>query len=108
MKLTPPQLLPAHQETTISFSKLSREIVMDIFERIGGRERLASVAEEDPKWFYDKGFFRLTAPEKTEVRAELSVAELLLQLDNKRYEENVIDITPSRETVEQKPSDPDA
>lgn len=67
---------------------------MDVFERIGGRDRLVAVAEEDPKWFYDKGFFRLTAPEKVEARSEQSVAELLLELDRKR-DQQIIDITPS-------------
>lgn len=91
--LKPPQYVPVQQESgAISFSRMSREVVMDVFDMIGGREKLAEIASEDPKWFFEKGFFRLTAPEKVETRSEASVAELLLQLDRER-EANTINIT---------------
>ena len=104
--LKPPQAVPVQQEGgPLSFSRLSREIVMDVFAMMGGKERLAKVAEDDPKWFYEKGFFRLTAPEKTEIRNEVSVADLLLELDRQR-DANSINITAySAEATSQHDSD---
>lgn len=61
-----------------------RGITLAAFEGIGGIRRLIEVANEDPKWYYEKLFSRLVQPERQVVaEAEDDVEDLLKKLDRK-------------------------
>lgn len=91
-KLTIPSQSPSG---VIKPSKYSRGLVMQAAEMIGGLERLAEQADEDPKWFFEKIFVRLMAPEKEEQKEE-TIAEIIAKLD-----ERMIDVTPVKEAKDE-------
>jgi len=73
----------------IDTAKYSRMAILEVFERIGGIERFVTVADANPKWYYEKLFAKTVQPEKIEVSRDKSVAELLAELDQK-----MVDVTP--------------
>lgn len=77
------------QDGVVDTARYSRLAILEVFERIGGMDRLAEVADENPKWFYEKLFKATVQPERIEVARDKSVAELLAELDSK-----MIDVTP--------------
>lgn len=70
-------------------ARFSRLAILEVFERIGGIDKFTEVAEENPKWFFEKMFKATVQPEKIEAARDKSVAELLAELDSK-----MIDVTP--------------
>lgn len=80
----------------VSTSKLSRLAVANVFERIGGEDRLEEVANEDPKWFFEKMYRNLMQPERGEDSKEKTVAELLAELDSQ-----IINVTPTKITTKE-------
>lgn len=82
MLTKPPAIVdgPLGIQDTAKFSRLA---IIEVFERIGGIDRLAEVAEAEPKWFFEKMFKATVQPEKIEVSREKTVAELLEELDKK-------------------------
>lgn len=64
--------------------RYARGVTLAAFAGIGGVRRLTEVADEDPKWFFEKMFSKLVQPEKVVV-AESSddVEDLLRKLDRK-------------------------
>lgn len=61
----------------------SLDAAQEVFERIGGVDRLAQMADENPKWYYEKIWRQTIQVEKVEVTREKTVAELLSELDAK-------------------------
>lgn len=62
-------------------SKYARGITLAAFEGIGGIRRLIEVADEDPKWYYEKLFSKLVQPERQVVaETEDNVEDLLKKL----------------------------
>lgn len=64
--------------------KYARGVTLAAFAGIGGVRRLTEVADDDPKWFFEKMFSKLVQPEKVVV-AESSddVEDLLRKLDRR-------------------------
>lgn len=86
----PPMLIdgPAGMQDTSKFSRLA---ILQVFENIGGIEKFTEVAEEDPRWFFEKMFGKTVQPEKVEVGRDKTVAELLKELDSK-----MVNVTPRK------------
>lgn len=91
LKKPPPPALMSMNGDVSDTARYSRLAILEVFERIGGVDRLAEVADENPKWFFEKMFRSTVQPEKIEVSKEKTVAELLEELDRK-----MIDVTPRR------------
>lgn len=92
----PPSVPVQGPNGLMNTSRISRGSVMRVYEAIGGDERLAQVADENPMWFYEKGFFKMMAPERDPVADQRSIADILREIDRER-EANTINITPERE-----------
>lgn len=63
---------------------------MQVFERIGGIDRLTEVADKDPKWYYQHMFTKTIQPEKVVAVSEKSIAEMLAELDAQ-----MVQVTPN-------------
>lgn len=72
-----------------SASRYVRHAVLTAFDNIGGTRRLTEVADEDPKWFFEKIFSKLIAREPEEKQAD-GVEDLLDIIDAESQE--VIDV----------------
>jgi hypothetical protein len=90
LKKPPPPAIMSTPDGMMDTARYSRLAILEVFERIGGIDRLAEVADENPKWYFEKMFRATVQPEKIEVAKEKSVAEILAELDAK-----MIDVTPS-------------
>lgn len=76
--------------------KYARGVTLAAFQGIGGVRRLTEVADEDPKWFYEKLFAKLVQPERQIVaESDDDVEDLLKKLDRK-----VVDVDEVVSTVE--------
>lgn len=78
-----PQTLPygdADGAVILHAGRYARECVLVAFEMIGGVERMASWASENPTDFYTKVFTKVITKE-VEVHASEGVEDLLLRLD---------------------------
>jgi len=62
---------------------MTKRAYQNVFERLGGEDRLLEEAEKDPKWFYEKIHSKVLQPEKIEISKDKTVAELLAELDEK-------------------------
>jgi len=81
--LTKPPAIIQGPDGIMDMAKYSKRAVLEVFERIGGVDRLAEVADDEPKWFFEKLFGKTIQPEKIEITRERTVAELLAELDEK-------------------------
>jgi hypothetical protein len=81
-------------------SRYSRLATLEVFERMGGTDALLAVAQENPKWFYEKIWVRTIQPEKESAEKEKTVVDLLNELDQKMKE---IDPGYAGGTIDAKP-----
>lgn len=89
--LKPPANLIQTPHGLVDSSRFTRNAVLEVFERIGGVDRLADEADKDAKWFFEKMMRTLIQPEKIEISREKTIAEMLAELDA-----SMVDITPDR------------
>lgn len=73
-------------------TKFARVAMNQVFENIGGVEKLTELAMEEPKWFMEKMWVKTLQPEKVVADRERSVAELLAELDAK-----MVNVSPAIE-----------
>lgn len=78
----PPSVIQTNGQL-MDTSRFSRVAIQEVFERIGGVDRLAVEADQNPKWFFEKMFAKTIQPEKVVEDKEKTVAELLAELDSK-------------------------
>ncbi|NJL72962.1 MAG: hypothetical protein HC888_16135 [Candidatus Competibacteraceae bacterium] len=64
-----------------SAGKYARNAVMTVFDQIGGVERLAEVADENPEWFYEKLFAKTITREVETQKPEKSIDDYLDIID---------------------------
>lgn len=100
--LTKPPALIEGPGGLVDSSKFARNAIHQVFENIGGVEKLTEEALKDPKWFFSKMFVKTVQPEKVEVQRDKTVAELLAELDAKMQNvtPGVIDVQVSREQAD--------
>lgn len=79
-----------HGELLQSAGKRSRQLVMDAFEMIGGVERFAQWASDNPDDFYTK-LFTKTITTESEVNHTHGVESVLDELEAAEAAGNVID-----------------
>jgi len=65
----------------VSAGKYAREAVIATFHNIGGVERMTEVAEDDPKWFFEK-LFSKTIIRESEVETRKGIEDVIDALDN--------------------------
>ena len=70
--------------------RFSRGVVRSVFESIGGVERMAEWADENPSDFYTK-IFAKTITRETEVQTSEGVERLLDRLDEAEANGEIID-----------------
>lgn len=73
-----------------NMGKFSRGVVRSVFESIGGVERMAEWADENPAEFYTK-IFAKTITRETEISASEGVEALLERLDAAEDAGEIID-----------------
>lgn len=69
---------------------------MAAFLNIGGVQRLTEVADDDPKWFFEKMFSKLVTPEKPVVAEDDDDVEALL----KKLDRTVIEAEVTEESTD--------
>jgi len=79
-----------HGELMQSAGKRSRQLVMDAFEMIGGAERFAQWASENPSDFYTKLFSKTIATE-AEVNHSVGIEAALADLEEAERAGMVLD-----------------
>jgi hypothetical protein len=67
-------------QVVANYAKYFKSAVATAYHSIGGQTRFNEIAEEDPKWFYEKFITRMI-PKEVEVGATQGIEDLLRQLD---------------------------
>lgn len=88
-KFSPPAIRKDEGAVMEHMGKYSRSVVRSVFESIGGIERMAEWADENPGEFYTKMFAK-TITRETEVSTTEGVDALLDRLD-RAEEQGIID-----------------
>lgn len=70
----------------VAAGRYARNAVLSVFDQIGGAQRLAEVADEDPKWFYEKMFSKVITREVEDRKVESSIEDLLVEADKESQE----------------------
>lgn len=74
----------------VSAGRKSSQLVLDVFEMIGGVEAMAEWAEENPGEFYTK-LFTKTIRQEADVRHTLGVEDMLDELDDAEEDGMILD-----------------
>lgn len=76
-------------QVMIAAGRYARNAVLATFENIGGVDRMTEVADEDPKWFFEKLFSKVITREIEDKKVEETIDDILDELD--KDVENAVD-----------------